>query len=1047
MENIKSRLLNLVINEPITESDKKFPICFEQFGSTHGFQLNSLTLNIPKTATEFVGYVNALRAHLNYNDDGVPLEYMLEEIASLDLLLKSKNLSKPKFNWIEGNLAREAVQMFDNFFKAQRIILEAYTKIKLESDKISDSIAKEMLQNEISEVYNLIESRKNQWEANEYMLKIELFDFRTQKNKQLLNQKSEATKDSKNEPEDGGIQNKIKEFYQSTLPLEGAQNQLKKYDYLREKVEYFSKLCNKNALIFSNNNDRFNQCSEIIKKNKVYIFSCSWKAKTGRFGVTSRFFLKLLEKGQICMYIDIDSLKDKFKDSMTNVITLLSNGKEVCNNVIDYVISKSAIPTVIGENFKASQHTFIKKCFLELPCPSSSLFGGNCPSDAIKWHCNFCFSQIQYGFDDFIYCNCGRASLSTIKFHCSQADHKNQHVNFEKGILEEQTMKMKPTECYNILVIGESGAGKSTWINAMANYLSLPNFETALQKDPICIMPYHTFYTDSEGNNHEVRKGFNTDLYQTGQSCTQDPASYVFEFGGKQYRFIDTPGLDDTRGLEQDRINCDKILTFLKSLNELHCICVLLHANKNRLTNSFKYTLKEILLRLHQSAAKNIVFCLTYAVSCKFRPGSVMEPLTAFVNNELPENNIHISLGREAVYCVDNDSFGFFCLRSDNVKFDDDEIEEYESTWKKSKKETQRLLDHVIKLEPHKTLETTSLNEAREIILTIWKPVVDIAENIFENIQYMRQKLESGEPIDHLEEIAIEVCPLQDGRTVCRNSKCINKAIIRNTNLKTVNFKICHEKCNMFCRNKGGYDYVPDSSVQSCWVFRSWLLVMCNENCSKCNCSWTEHFHITFEQKKILKKVEEESSKLNVKEAMKFRIEQYENEAKRMVEIFVQFAAFLKKNSIIPINDAFEEQLKKAIETEESATENGNKNIKLAKLKEFQNKYASEKNKLEEALKNPNSNTVVPEASKIEALKEELFCLKITGKSIENLYMNTIEGRHANFNFSETVYSIGDDLSNYIQSKSTKTTKSNEQECQISLLDDLIEKMNLEKDH
>lgn len=52
-----------------------------------------------------------------------------------------------------------------------------------------------------------------------------------------------------------------------------------------------------------------------------------------------------------------------------------------------------------------------------------------------------------------------------------------------------------------------------------------------------------------------------------GQSSTQSPKAYQFDVGPsenrKTIRIIDTPGVGDVRGLEQEQMNFAKILSFI----------------------------------------------------------------------------------------------------------------------------------------------------------------------------------------------------------------------------------------------------------------------------------------------------------------------------------------------------------------------------------------------------------------------------------------------------------------------------------------------------
>jgi predicted GTPase len=72
-----------------------------------------------------------------------------------------------------------------------------------------------------------------------------------------------------------------------------------------------------------------------------------------------------------------------------------------------------------------------------------------------------------------------------------------------------------------------------------------------------------------------------------GQSTTQDTKAYQMNAGSKIVRLLDTPGIGDTRGIEQDKKNMDNILAKLRSVGTLHGILILLKPNSSRLTVMF----------------------------------------------------------------------------------------------------------------------------------------------------------------------------------------------------------------------------------------------------------------------------------------------------------------------------------------------------------------------------------------------------------------------------------------------------------------------------
>lgn len=115
---------------------------------------------------------------------------------------------------------------------------------------------------------------------------------------------------------------------------------------------------------------------------------------------------------------------------------------------------------------------------------------------------------------------------------------------------------------YNVLLVGETGVGKSTFINAFVNYISFNSLDEAVSsKELYCLIPSQFDITDDNYNRHVITFGSDeNESFVTGQSSTQSTRSYSIIAGQCMLKFIDTPGIGDTRGIEKDRENFDKLL-------------------------------------------------------------------------------------------------------------------------------------------------------------------------------------------------------------------------------------------------------------------------------------------------------------------------------------------------------------------------------------------------------------------------------------------------------------------------------------------------------
>ncbi len=115
----------------------------------------------------------------------------------------------------------------------------------------------------------------------------------------------------------------------------------------------------------------------------------------------------------------------------------------------------------------------------------------------------------------------------------------------------------------NILLLGETGVGKSTFINAFLNYLHYDSFADAELGELKYLVP-----SSFEVFGKKIKIGSDSNECSIpGQSSTQDPKTHVFYFDPNSLlRIIDTPGINDTRGVDKDKINLEYILRCISKL-------------------------------------------------------------------------------------------------------------------------------------------------------------------------------------------------------------------------------------------------------------------------------------------------------------------------------------------------------------------------------------------------------------------------------------------------------------------------------------------------
>jgi GTPase SAR1 family protein len=268
---------------------------------------------------------------------------------------------------------------------------------------------------------------------------------------------------------------------------------------------------------------------------------------------------------------------------------------------------------------------------------------------------------------------------------------------------------LEPFEECNILILGRTGVGKSTWINALANHLAYPTLDDTLEAESLSRIISFAFnvYNTNENGDYEpikVQVGFEDNpidkpatkkvgMYEhdgsTGHSATKRTMVHRVQIGNCQIRLIDTLGIGDTRGASQDRKNMADILNVLQAYPKIHGIMILLKPNEQRLDVMFKFCIQELLTHLHRDAAKNIAFGFTNTRGTNYQPGDSFDPLSQLLRRF---TDINISLRKHNVYCFDSESFRYLAAYKQQHQ-SLGHLEENRRSWEYTVEEAKRLLN------------------------------------------------------------------------------------------------------------------------------------------------------------------------------------------------------------------------------------------------------------------------------------------------------------------------------------------------------------------
>ncbi|XP_056316875.1 uncharacterized protein LOC130231551 isoform X2 [Danio aesculapii] len=166
-----------------------------------------------------------------------------------------------------------------------------------------------------------------------------------------------------------------------------------------------------------------------------------------------------------------------------------------------------------------------------------------------------------------------------------------------------------------ILMVGETGTGKTTIINTMVNHLLGVKFED------------QEFYQITEEEEQQAD--------QTQSQTSEITVYEVFvEENPISLTIIDTPGYGDTRGHEKDAEIAEylsRLFSDEDGVHDIDAVCFVMKASQNRLSGKELYIFHAVLSLFGKDIENNIVFLLSYSDG-----GPPADALNAIDKAEIP---------------------------------------------------------------------------------------------------------------------------------------------------------------------------------------------------------------------------------------------------------------------------------------------------------------------------------------------------------------------------------------------------------------------------
>ncbi|GBB99715.1 hypothetical protein RclHR1_03600011 [Rhizophagus clarus] len=398
-----------------------------------------------------------------------------------------------------------------------------------------------------------------------------------------------------------------------------------------------------------------------------------------------------------------------------------------------------------------------------------------------------------------------------------------------------------------ILLLGGTGTGKSTIINMMANY-----FLGGTLENPKVVIPTKNF----EVTEHEfIRKNSEAKIEDVTKSQTTKCCSYEFKHPENPYCdfiFIDTPGMSDTNGMEQDDKNIQEIINTAIDAGSLTAIVIIASGTEARVTPTIKNTLTRLANNLpDEIISNNLLLILT---KCTKASASFSED--AFAKE--------IARPKQIFY-MDNQ---VFCADPQIWLNDEDEYSTVKHQWDKSYKTFDNLVKIITEMSATSTKAFTTMKELRDKIKS---EIVTISQTTT-NIQKIQDKLEAAYMA--LKKTGIQRDSFANYTTT--ETITVQKPVQLDTKntLCTTHMRegiICHENCRLeFTHESGTNNFIHCRCMGT------------DGKCSVCGCEPTSHYHdntkMVTETKTIEKVLEDMKAQYDEADKNHKKISNYTND-------------------------------------------------------------------------------------------------------------------------------------------------------------------------
>ena len=400
----------------------------------------------------------------------------------------------------------------------------------------------------------------------------------------------------------------------------------------------------------------------------------------------------------------------------------------------------------------------------------------------------------------------------------------------------------------SLVCIGKTGAGKTTLINTLMNHVMKKSYHDERVIAITQLIELRNPMTEEQFTckyecNLDQFKGRQSDRLGSG-STSQTTIAHIYDInlGDFTLKIIDTPGLADTTGMEQDKKNIEVIVKGIREVSKIDGILFVQKSTEVRLDISLKYLISEIQGMLPKGCEGNFFTCLTAVVS-KLK----LDVLPALKEMGIPLTNL---------FTFENDAL----VHPEHLRkvagIDTKDFNSYEELtavpeafWKQNRAQANKLIELARRIKPFESRSVLDLHNKRKFQITL----VHEEAHRCDQLEKHKASIEAKK----LRNLTLRDLLLQNSdfettgmitvmktRTVYRDVETVTDVIL---DYHSTICNMCQEVCHDHC---GLNEITVDGSLsfKDCAAFQG------KETCSECKnrCSYDKHKHSRKQVKKTI---------------------------------------------------------------------------------------------------------------------------------------------------------------------------------------------------